>query len=217
MSSLTDNISSLLDGVWITVQVTVLSALLGAVFALLAGVGMLSRRLWVRAVSRTYMEIFRGVSALILMFWTVFVLPILLDIELSLLTAVVLALALNIGAYEAEIVRAGVQAVPVGQWEAATALNLSPTRRLRRVILPQAVAIMIPPWGTMTIHLLKASALVSLVQLDDVTQEVMLIRTINLGDTVPLLTGLLVIYFVLAQIMARFFEWLERRATVSRA
>lgn len=217
MSAITDNTSTLLDGIWITVQVTVLSALLGAVFALLAGVGMLSRRLWVRAVSRTYMEVFRGVSALILMFWMVFSLPVLLDIELSLLTAVVLALALNIGAYEAEIVRAGVQSVPVGQWEAATALNLSPTRRLRKVILPQAVAIMIPPWGTMTIHLLKASALVSLVQVADVTHEVVLIRTVNLDETVPLLTGLLVIYFVLAQILARFFEWLERRAIVSRA
>lgn len=217
MSIFTDNISSFIDGAWVTIQVTVLSALLGAVVALFAGVGMLSTRRLVRAVSRVYMEVFRGVSALVLMYWVVFSLPPLTGIRLTEFTGAIIALALNIGAYEAEIVRGGVQSVPKGQWEAATALNLSPTKRLRRVILPQAVAIMIPPWGTMTIHLLKASALVSLVQVVDLTYTVTQLRTLDPGDTVPLFTGLLIIYFVLAQIIARLFEWMERKATVSRA
>lgn len=217
MSVFTDNIDTFLDGAWVTIQVTVLSALLGGVFAVLAGIGMLSRRRLVRTVSRVYMEVFRGVSALVLMFWMVFSLPLLLEIRLSAFTGAVLALALNIGAYEAEIVRAGVQAVPKGQWEAATALNLSATQRLRRVILPQAVAIMIPPWGTMTIHLLKASALVSLVQVADLTARANLIRVPQPESTVALYTGLLVIYFVLAQLIAALFNWLERRATVGRA
>ncbi len=217
MSVFTDNLSNILDGAWVTVQVTVLSALLGGVLALLAGVGMLSRRAWVRGVSRTYMEVFRGVSALVLMFWVVFALPPMTGIEFSAFTGAVIALGVNIGAYEAEIVRAGVQAVPKGQWEAAIALNLSPTRRLRRVIMPQAVAIMIPPWGTMTIHLLKTTALVSIVQVSDLTHEVTLLRTVQPGETVVLFTGLLIVYFVLAQFLAQLFDWLERRATVSRA
>lgn len=217
MSVFTDNISNFLDGAWVTVQVTALSALLGAVFALLAGVGMLSRRAWVRGVSRTYMEVFRGVSALVLMYWMVFSLPLVLDVRLSAFLGAVLALALNIGAYEAEIVRGGVQSVPKGQWEAATALNLSATQRLRRVILPQAVAIMIPPWGTMTIHLLKATSLVALVQVADLTHRATLLRNVDPQDTVALFTGLLIIYFVLAQLLARLFDWLERRATVGRA
>src|SRR5690606_32533601 len=158
-----DNLGVFTQAAWVTVQVTVLAALLGAVLALLSGIGMLSRRPVVRSVSRVYMEVFRGVSALVLMFWMVFSLPLLTPIELSTFTGAVIALALNVGAYEAEIVRGGIQAVPKGQWEAATALNLSPTLRLRKIILPQAVAIMIPPWGTMTIHLLKATSLVSLV------------------------------------------------------
>lgn len=217
MSVFTDNLDTFLDGVWVTVQVTVLSALLGAVFALFAGVGMLSRRRSVRTVSRVYMEVFRGVSALVLMFWMVFSLPLLLDIRLSPFTGAILALALNIGAYEAEIVRAGVQAVPRGQWEAATALNLSATQRLRRVILPQAMAIIIPPWGTMTIHLLKASSLVALVEVADLTHRARLLRNVDPENTVALFGGLLVIYFVLAQLLALFFNWLERRATVGRA
>jgi polar amino acid transport system permease protein len=217
VSVFTDNLDTFLDGVWVTVQVTVLSALLGAVFALFAGVGMLSRRRSVRTVSRVYMEVFRGVSALVLMFWMVFSLPLLLDIRLSPFTGAILALALNIGAYEAEIVRAGVQAVPRGQWEAATALNLSATQRLRRVILPQAMAIIIPPWGTMTIHLLKASSLVALVEVADLTHRARLLRNVDPENTVALFGGLLVIYFVLAQLLALFFNWLERRATVGRA
>lgn len=217
MSYFVDNFDRLLDGAWITVQVTVLSALLGAVIAVLAGVGMLSRRVVVRAVSRTYMEVFRGVSALILMFWMVFSLPIIMDVQISAITAAVIALALNIGAYEAEIVRAGINSVSRGQWEAAVALNLSPTHRLRRVILPQAVALMIPPWGTLTIHLLKVSAAVSLVNVVDLTFTVTQLRTLNPQDSVALLTMLLVIYFVLAQVIALLFRWLERRATVSRA
>lgn len=218
MDVLTDDFSTFLQGAWVTVQVTVLAALLGGVFALFSGVGMLSRRAWVRSVSRVYMEVFRGVSALVLMFWMVFSLPILTDIRLTPFTGAVLALALNIGAYEAEIVRGGVQSVPKGQWEAATALNLSPTRRLRKVVLPQAVAIMIPPWGTMTIHLLKASSLVSLVNVVDLTFEARQLQvTLGPESTVPLYTGLLIWYFVLAQILARLFEWMERRATVGRA
>lgn len=217
MSVFTDNLSNFVEGAWVTVQLTVLSALLGAVFALLAGVGMLSRRTWVRGVSRTYMEVFRGVSALVLMFWMIFSLPAVLGVRVSTFFGAVLALALNIGAYEAEIVRGGVQSVPKGQWEAATALNLSATQRLRRVILPQAVAIMIPPWGTMTIHLLKATSLAALVGVSDLTQRATLLRNVDPQDTVALFTGLLIIYFVLAQLLARIFDWLEQRATVGRA
>ncbi len=217
MSVITDNLGVFTQAAWVTVQVTVLAALLGAVLALLSGIGMLSRRPVVRSVSRVYMEVFRGVSALVLMFWMVFSLPLLTPIELSTFTGAVIALALNIGAYEAEIVRGGIQAVPKGQWEAATALNLSPTLRLRKIILPQAVAIMIPPWGTMTIHLLKATSLVSLVGVVDLTQQANLLQVTNVTRSPELYTFLLVIYFVFAQLLARLFEWFERRATVGRA
>jgi polar amino acid transport system permease protein len=217
VSVFTENFSRLLDGALVTIQVTALSALLGAVLAVLAGIGMLSTRVWVRALSRTYMEIFRGVSALVLMFWVVFSLPLITGVRLTETTGAVIALGLNIGAYEAEIVRAGVQSVPKGQREAATALNMSPYQRMRRVIFPQALALIIPPWGTMTIHLLKASALVSLVNVTDLTFTTMQIRTLQREDTVALLTVLLLWYFVLAQILARLFDWLERRVTVGRA
>lgn len=207
-----------LDGAWITVQVTALAAVLGAVLAVATGVGMLSRRPGVRAVSRTYTEIFRGLPALVLLFWVVFSLPLFTDIRLTEFTGGVIALGLNIGGYKAEIVRGALQSIPTGQWEAATALNMSPMQRMGRVIFPQAVAVMIPPWGTMTIQLLKASALVSLVNVTDLTFAARRMQvTLGAESTVPLFSLLLVWYFVLAQIIARLFEWLERRTTVGRA
>lgn len=216
--SFAETLPNFLEGAWVTVQVTVLSGLLGAVLAVAAGIGMLSRRSWVRAASRTYTEIFRGFPALVLLFWVVFSLPLLAGIRFTPFTGAVIALGLNIGAYEAEVVRGALRSIVRGQWEAATALSMTPAQRMRRVIFPQAVPVMIPPWGTLTIQLLKASALVSLVNVTDLTFAVRLMQ-VNLGpeSTVPLFSMLLVWYFVLAQVLARFFDWLEGRATLGRA
>jgi polar amino acid transport system permease protein len=214
-----DSLPRLLDGLWITVQVTVLAALLGAVLAVLSGVGMLSERAVPRAAARTYVELFRGFPVLVLMFWFVFSVPQLLDFPASGLQRrlAILALALNIGAYEAEVVRGAIQAVPVGQTEASIALNFSPFQRMRRVIFPQAVPMMIPPWGNLTIQLLKASALVSLVSVRDVLFEgQIIINREGPAAAGPIFGGILVMYFVLAQLIAWFMRWAERKSSVGR-
>lgn len=216
MSVIIDSLPRLWDGTLLTIQVTVVSAVLGAVFAVLSGLGMLSSRRPVRAVSRTYTEIFRGFPVLVLMFWLVFSAPQILQFQVSGLNKwlAVVALALNIGAYEAEVVRGGIQSVPRGQREAAVALNFSPYERMRRIIFPQAIPIMIPPWGNLTIQLLKATALVSLVSVRDVLFEAnIIINREGPSAAAPLFTGILIIYFVLAQLIAWFMSWAERRAS----
>jgi polar amino acid transport system permease protein len=217
MDILGDWLPRLFVGAWLTVRITVAAALLGFVLAFLAGIGMLSRRAPVRVVSRTYTEIFRGVSVLVLMFWFVFSLPLFFDVGISELNLAILALALNIGAYEAEVVRGGIQAVPRGQWEASTALNLSRTQRLRRIIVPQAIGPMIPPLTNLTIQLLKASALVSIVGISDLTTGGLRIRTLEgPASTVPMFTLLLLFYFAIAQVIAYGGRVLERRTRVER-
>lgn len=217
MQLILDSLPRLLDGTLVTVQVTVAAAIIGGVFAVLSGIGMLSERRSVRAISRAYVEIFRGFPVLVLMFWFVFSAPQLLAFQASGLNLwlAILALALNIGAYEAEVVRGGIQAVPRGQREAAVALNFSPYQRMRRIIFPQAIPIMIPPWGNLTIQLLKASALVSLVSVRDVLFEADIIVN-NRGPSAaaPLFTGILVVYFVLAQLIALFMQWAEHKAAI---
>src|SRR3546814_7894014 len=99
-------------------------------------------------LSNRYIELFRVTSALVQLFWLFFVLPE-FGIRLSEMTVAVLGLGLNVGAYGAEVVRGAIQAVPKGQWEAATALNMSYPLAMRRIILPQAVVAMLPPWGNL--------------------------------------------------------------------
>ncbi len=218
MQLILDSLPQLLAGMWLTAQITVIAALLGAVLAVTSGLGMLSERTPVRAVSRFYVELFRGFPVLVLLFFLVFGLPQLLGFQsgggLNKWLGV-LALGLNIGAYEAEVVRGAVQSVPRGQTEAAIALNLSPTERMRRVIFPQALPIIIPPWGNLTIQLLKASALVSLVSVRDVLFEAgIVINTAGPSAAAPLYTAILVAFFFLAQLISWFTRWAERRAAI---
>ena len=209
---------NLLDGALVTMQVFIFAALLGSALALLFGVLSLSHNSVVRGLSRVYIEFGRGVSAIILLFFVFFALPILLGIRfLSPMQAGVVALGLNMGAYGSEVVRGGIQSIGAGQTEAAVALNMSPWQRLRYVILPQAVVAMLPPYGNLSIEVLKGTALVSLVTLSDITFEAQKIRTnrIILPDppsTLLIFATVLVMYFILSQVVARLFRLLERLA-----
>ena len=101
----------------------------------------------VRSLATVYVEIFRGTSALVQLFWLFFVLPQ-FGLTLPPFLVAVLALGLNVGAYGSEVVRGAILGVPRGQWEATTALNMTRGSALRRIILPQAFVVMIPPWAT---------------------------------------------------------------------
>ncbi|MBA2318169.1 MAG: ectoine/hydroxyectoine ABC transporter permease subunit EhuC, partial [Euzebyales bacterium] len=197
MAEIIGFLPQLLRGARVTLIVWSLAAVLSAVFALLGGLGRLSERRPVRWVAGAYIETFRGTSVLVQMFWFFFALPILLGIELSPITAGVLALAMNVGAYGSEVVRGAIQAVPKGQREAAIAVNFTSRQRMRRVILPQAIPMMLPPFGNLLIELLKGTALVSLISITDLTQAAQLLRS-RTGATVELYLTILVIYFIIA-------------------
>ena len=199
----------LLDGAFVTVQQTLLASVIAVLIALGVGMMRLSANSLVHGTATVYIEVFRGTSLLVQLFWIFFVLP-LFGITLEKFTAGFLAVGMNLGAYGAEVVRGAIQAVPRGQYEAALALNLSPAQRMRRIILPQALLIMLPPWGNLFIELLKATALVALISVTDLMFQA---KQIN-GYTflsVEAFGSALVIYYV----MARFgvtpgMRWLER-------
>lgn len=200
----------LLDGLVVTIQLTVCGAALGLVFAFAAGLARLSRNRMLRGVAFVYTEAFRGLSALILVFWLIFLLPQ-LGIQLNPIWAATLALSLNIGAYGAEVVRGAIQSVPQSQLEAATALNFTAWQRMRKVVLPQAVVAMIPPFNNNLIELLKATALVSLVFISDLTFAAQLVRAAT-GDTATIFGLLLVGYGLIALLLTGLMRMLERRA-----
>src|SRR4051812_12975576 len=152
MSVVLQNAWLLLDGLWVTIEVTIGAGAVALVLSFVAGLSRLSPSAAIRGAALCYIEFFRGTSALVQLFWLFFALPF-LGITLSPMTAAIAGLGLCIGAYGAEIVRSAVLAVPQGQPEAAAALNLTSFQTMRYVILPQAFRMMIPPFGNLFIEL----------------------------------------------------------------
>ena len=204
-----DLVPQLLRGAVVTLELTAATIVVAAVFAFIAGLGRLSGHRWVRTLLAVYVEIFRGTSAFVQIFYMFFVLP-LVGISLSPFITAVAALGLNGGAYGSEVVRAAVLGVDRGQWEAATALNMSPSTTMRRVILPQAVLAMLPSFGNLAIQLLKGTSLVPLITISELTfAGRTAINTVGRSDQVWLLV--LVIYFLMTYPLSRIFLRIERR------
>jgi polar amino acid transport system permease protein len=201
---------TLLAGAQVTVTVTGLAVAWGTIAAVLLGILSRSTSRLVRGVVRIYVEILRGVSAIILLLWVYYALP-LLGVELSALQAAVLALGLNLSAYGSEIVRGSLDAVPRGQREAAVAVHLSDRQQLWSVVLPQAARTMLPPYGNLVIEIMKSSALVSLISLSDLTREAQNMRQLRAADSVDLFVAVLVIYFAISLGITAVVRLLERR------
>lgn len=208
-----DYIGPLLEGAWITVQLTVYSTVLGGLLSFLFGIGRLAHNPFIRATSITFIEVFRGTSLLVQLFWLYFALPLLgqaigIDLRLPPLVAGTLALGLNIGAYGAEVVRGALQAVPKTQHEAAKALDFTPRQTLWRISLPQAIPEMMPSFGNLAIQNLKDTALVSLISLGDLAFRAEQIRNFT-QDSVTIYTLLLFMYFGMALVLTAFMKLLE--------
>ncbi|MCO4317392.1 amino acid ABC transporter permease [Phyllobacterium sp. 21LDTY02-6] len=178
-------------GLWITIWVSLLAFLLASALGLVLAVMSLSEHIVLRQAARFYVEIIRGVPLLVLLFYIAFVgapaliwlvnlaasplqqrgwMEPLLVRDIPLIWRAVSALMLAYAAFLAEIFRAGIEAVPVGQLEAAKALGLKRYQRFRRIVAPQALRIILPPYGNDFISMVKDSSLVSVLGVVDITQ-----------------------------------------------
>ena len=201
----------ILQGALVTVQLTVLGSALALVVAFAAGLGRVAPYWPLRWLATIYIEFFRGTSIFVQLFWVYFVLPF-AGITLSPLQAGVMALGLNVGAYGAEAVRGAILSVPRDQYEACIAVNLTRFQRMRHVILPQALPLMMPTFGNNAIELLKATAIVSLISLSDMTFQAQLVRAQTGSTLVPFL-AILVLYFAMALLISAAMRAIERRLT----
>jgi polar amino acid transport system permease protein len=199
----------ILSGTLVTIVLTVLAAILAVAIALAAGLMRMAPNVLVRGVATVYIEIFRGTSLLVQLYWIFFVLP-LFGITLEKFTAGFVAVGMNLGAYGAELVRGAILSVPKGQWEAALALNMSPAKRMVRVILPQAVLIMLPGWGNLMIELLKGTALVALIAVADLMFQVKQINGTTFLSAEAFGTALIIYYVIARFMLTPFMRWLER-------
>ncbi|MGX5851315.1 ectoine/hydroxyectoine ABC transporter permease subunit EhuC [Mesorhizobium sp. PL10] len=199
----------ILTGAIATVQLTVFGCLLALIVAILAGIALTTQSLILRAVARTYVEIFRGTSVFVQIFAAYFVLPF-IGISLSPIQSGALALGLNGGAYGAEVVRAAINAVGPDQREATIALNLTRWQALWWVILPQAIVLMLPSFGNLAIEIMKGTAVASLITVSELTFQAQMVRG-QTGDTAMPFLLIMVTYLLIASVLTSFVRWLERR------
>ncbi|MCU1760464.1 ectoine/hydroxyectoine ABC transporter permease subunit EhuC [Pseudomonas sp. 14P_8.1_Bac3] len=206
----------LIQGAWVTLQVTVFGSLLAIVAAILAALGRMSPWRALRWFSIAYIEVFRGTSLLVQLFWLFFVLPLPpFNVELSSYSVAIVGLGLHIGAYGAEVMRGAIGSVAKGQYEASTALNFSGYKRFRRIILPQALLAAIPPGTNLLIELLKNTSLVSLITLSDLSFRARQLDQATF-QTLEIFSLALVMYFILAQAINLGMRQLERRLARGR-
>lgn len=203
----------LLRGLGTTVRVTVVAGLIATLTSVVLGIARLSSRRPVRWPVGAGIEFLRGTSALVQLFWAFYALPLLpIPVRLSPFVTAVVVLGLNWGCSGAELVRGAVRAVPPHQIDACEVLGLGFWRRTFSVIFPQALPIALPAFGNLMIDLLKNSAIVSIVLVEDLVYWGEQIR-LTLGQTGTVYTLLLVAYFLLAFLLAALFRHLERRAS----
>lgn len=209
-----DFLPFILMGVPVTLEVTVLAMAVALPVSLVLALGRNARSPWLRWPAGFVIELFRGSSALVQLFWAYYVLPF-FGINLPALAAGVLVLGLNEGSYFSEVVRAGLNAVSAGQREAALTLGFSPVYRFFRITLPQALPLMVPPFGNALVTMLKFTSLVSLVTIQELSFRANLAAT-SLGQNTAVYGLIILIYFALALILGggvRQLEgWVNRRA-----
>lgn len=206
--TLADYLPFFLGGIPVTLEITFLAMAVALPVSVILALGRNSPHAVLRWPAGFVIELFRGSSALVQLFWAFYVLP-LFGLSLPPLVCGVLVLGLNEGSYMSEVVRAGLDAVPKGQREAAVALGLPARYRLFRIVLPQALPLMVPPFGNELITMLKFTALVSLVTIKDLSFRASLIGD-TLGQSGPIFGLTIIVYFVLALILGGLVRLLER-------
>lgn len=165
------NVMFLMQGLWLTVAVAIVSIILSVMLGLLLALPALSASRSLALASRGWIEIFRSIPMLVMILWVYYGVPVVLGWQPGVFLSGVIALALCDSAFEAEIFRAGLQSVEPGQREAADALGLSWGDKLRYVILPQAIRRILPPLGNQFVYMLKISSLLSVIGLQELTRK----------------------------------------------
>jgi polar amino acid transport system permease protein len=209
LSELQDAGPHLVEGAGLTLLYTMSGAAAALVLSFVFGLMALSRQVVVRGVSRVIVELFRGTSLVVQLLWIYYVLPQ-LGIRLDTFVAATLALGLNFGAYGSEVVRGAINSVPRAQWEATVALSMSPMTRMRRVIMPQALPEMVPPFSNLWIQILKSSSLLFLIQITELAFQVQELRY-EVGSLTAFSVAL-VVYFLLSQVLVAITRGIEHRA-----
>ena len=205
-------IPNLIEGSIVTIKVAVLGLILFFIMSFLAGIARGHFKGVIKWIAIIYIETFRGTSLLVILFWFFFVLPE-FGILLSPITAGVLGLGLNYGAYGAEVVRGAIRSVTKGQKEAAIALNMTPNKYLRRIVVPQIFVITIPGLTNLAMELIKGTSLVAGITIGELTFAAMKLNGIFF-QPIEVFGIALLFYYFFAQFVRLVSSYLEDRFSV---
>ncbi|HLZ31973.1 MAG TPA: amino acid ABC transporter permease [Chloroflexota bacterium] len=199
------------QGLFITIELGILTVIFGGLLGGVLGATRASGPRWLQGPIAVYVEVMRSIPLLVFLFVAYYGLPIVLGINsLSPLTSAIIAMSLHNAAYTSQIVRAGLEAVPRGQWEAARALNLSYPGAMRHIILPQALRIIAPPFTLQSIGTFKDTSVASVIGLIDVTNNALVIRA-NTGSDWDVFAVLALLYFLICATVGAIGHALEKR------
>jgi len=193
-----------------TLRLAIPSIILGFILGIFIGIARLAPQRWIRFPATVYVEFFRGVPLVMVIFWMWFIMPIVLKTSIPEFGVALTAFVILEAAYLGEIVRAGIQSVPRGQVEAGTALGLSGTQGMRFVILPQAIKNMIPSLVTQFIVLFKDTSLASIIGFMDLTKAAQVVNNREIRPF-PIYLFIAVVYWVCTYSMSRYARHLEKR------
>lgn len=200
----------LLEGAAVTIEIT----LAGMLLAVLIGLPVATARLYgpapVRWLAILYVEFFRGIPVLLLLYFLYYGLPELINLKLPAITAAILGFGLNYAAYEAEIYRGGIQSIAVGQWEAAASLGMSPLLTFRRIIFPQSIRVILPPMTNDFIALFKDTSVVSIISVIELSKEYQIL-TKTYGGFLEIGLTTAALYLVMSVPLGYLSRYLEER------
>lgn len=199
----------LMEGVWVTLAVTILSLLVSTVLGLFWAILGWTRIRTFQVISRTFITVIRGIPIIVQLFYIYFVMPE-IGINLTAFQAGVIGMGIAYSAYQAENFRAGIEAIDKGQIEAAQSIGMADGLIMRRVILPQAFRIALPPYGNTMIMMLKDSSLVSTITVAELTRQGQLIAS-STFDNMTVFTLVALMYLIMALPLTYLARQLERR------
>ena len=199
-----------------TLRLAIPAILLGFCVGIVLGLARLAQRPWIHYPAAVYIEVIRGVPLVMVIFWFWFLVPVLIGRPVPEYWVALTAFVIFEGAYIGEIIRAGIQSVPKGQVDAATASGLGYVQTMGNVILPQAIRNMIPSLVTQFIVLFKDTSLASIIGMMDLTKAA---QTVSERELRPfeMYLFIAVVYWAITYSMSRFSRWLEVRMSPERA
>ena len=203
------NLKFLLSGLTTTIYISVLSIIISMLLGLIIAIPSLAKNKFLTYINIGYVEIVRAVPLLVLILWIYYGLPIMTGISFSPFVSGIIALAISESAFQAEIFRAGINSIKKAQWEAGSSLGLNFFKRLRLVILPQAIKNILPAIGNQFVYVLKMSSLVSIIGIGDLTRKAneLVVTTYR---PLEIYTFLILEYLVLILIVSFFVRKLEK-------